>query len=244
MFGHGSQYGRKKEAAIAALLSERTLPDAAHVAGISTKTLRRWLKLPDFQRDLLAARRERYDQGTARIEQNIYQATTTLLMLMADPKIKDMVRFRATESVLDRGYQRIVLESIEQRLSELETARGLKKVVVISRLGRDLMTGSKIQQFQRRLDKLASLFPVKPPPSREDLIGEMAVGLVTGEQLWLVDRMLEAERLIPTNEQELQAVAAYNSAFERATQVIDSSSKEEIQRLIDKFGKLPTPPAI
>jgi hypothetical protein len=103
------------------------------------------------------------------------------------------------------------------------------------------MTGSKIQQFQRRLDKLASLFPVTPPPSREDLIVEMAFGLMPVEHLWLLDRMLEAERLIPSNEQEFQALAAHQSAFERANQIIATSSAEEIQRLIDGFGKPPTP---
>ena len=103
------------------------------------------------------------------------------------------------------------------------------------------MTGSKIRQFQRRLDKLAKLFSVKPPPSREELIVEMALRLTPEEQLWLVHCMLEAGQLTPSNEQEFQAFAAYNSAFERATQVIDSSSEEEIQRLIDGFGKPPTP---
>ena len=103
------------------------------------------------------------------------------------------------------------------------------------------MTGNKVKQLQRRLDKLAKIFPVKPPPSREDLIAEIAFGLIPSEQLWLVHSMLEAERLIPSNELELQAVCAYNSAFERATQIIDSSSEQEIQRLIDEFGKPPMP---
>jgi len=103
------------------------------------------------------------------------------------------------------------------------------------------MTGNKIRQFQRRLDKLAKLFPVTPPPSREDLILKMALRLMPDEQLWLVHRMLEAGQLLPSNEQELQALAAYDSAFERAAQIIDNSSKEEIQRLIDEFDKPPTP---
>ena len=104
------------------------------------------------------------------------------------------------------------------------------------------MTGNKIRQFQRRLDKLGNLFPVKSPPTRENLIAEMAFRLIPGDQLWLVDRMLAAERLIPSNEEELAAVTAYNSAFEKAIQVIDNSSMEEIQRLVDKFGSPPTPP--
>jgi hypothetical protein len=36
MTGHGEKFGRKKEAAIAALLSQRSVDDAARDAGIST----------------------------------------------------------------------------------------------------------------------------------------------------------------------------------------------------------------
>ena len=71
---------------------------------------------------------------------------------------------------------------------------------------------------------------------------EMALGLMPAEQLWTQHQMEEAGRLIPSNEEEFQALAAWVSAIERATQVIDGSSEEEIQRLIDGFGKLPTPP--
>ena len=37
MIGHGEKFGRKKEEVIAALLSQRSVEDAARVAGISTK---------------------------------------------------------------------------------------------------------------------------------------------------------------------------------------------------------------
>ena len=48
MKGHGSQFGRKKEAAIAALLAERNLAEAARVVGIDLSTLKRWLRRPEF----------------------------------------------------------------------------------------------------------------------------------------------------------------------------------------------------
>jgi hypothetical protein len=49
MTGHGAKFGRKKEEAIAALLSQPSIEQAARVAGIGPKTLLRWLKLPEFQ---------------------------------------------------------------------------------------------------------------------------------------------------------------------------------------------------
>jgi len=103
------------------------------------------------------------------------------------------------------------------------------------------MTRSKIQQFQRRLDKLTKLYPVTPTPSREDLIVEMALGLMQDEHLWIQHKMEDAGRSIPSNEQEFEALAAWDLAVEKAIHVIDTSSEEEIQRLIDGFGKPPTP---
>jgi hypothetical protein len=41
--GHGSKFGRKKEEAIAALLTQKNIEEAARAANIGTKTLLRWL---------------------------------------------------------------------------------------------------------------------------------------------------------------------------------------------------------
>ena len=48
MTGHGAKFGRKKEEAVAALLVQRNLEDAARAIGISPKTLLRWMKEPEF----------------------------------------------------------------------------------------------------------------------------------------------------------------------------------------------------
>ena len=50
MMGHGTKFGRKKEEAIAALLSQRNIEEAARFVNIGTKTLLRWLQLPEFDR--------------------------------------------------------------------------------------------------------------------------------------------------------------------------------------------------
>jgi hypothetical protein len=49
MVGHGSKFGRKKEEAITALLTQRNVEEAARAAGIGTQALTRRLKLPEFQ---------------------------------------------------------------------------------------------------------------------------------------------------------------------------------------------------
>ena len=57
MAGPGSKFTRKKEEAIAALLTQRNVEEAARAAGVGTQTLLRWLKLPEFQADYREARR-------------------------------------------------------------------------------------------------------------------------------------------------------------------------------------------
>jgi hypothetical protein len=47
--GHGAKFGRKQEEAIAALLTQRNIDEAAKSIGVAPKTLLRWLKIPEFQ---------------------------------------------------------------------------------------------------------------------------------------------------------------------------------------------------
>ena len=69
MKGHGSKFGRKKEEAIAALLTQRNVEEAARVAGIGTQTLNRWLKMPEFQAAYREASRAAVSQSNARMQQ-------------------------------------------------------------------------------------------------------------------------------------------------------------------------------
>jgi hypothetical protein len=49
MKGHGSKFERKKEEAIAALLSHQSIENAAKAANIAQNTLLRWMKEPEFE---------------------------------------------------------------------------------------------------------------------------------------------------------------------------------------------------
>jgi hypothetical protein len=60
MTGHGAKFGRKKEEAIAALLTQRNVEGAARAAGIVTQTLVRWMKVPEFRTAYRQARREAF----------------------------------------------------------------------------------------------------------------------------------------------------------------------------------------
>jgi len=103
MTGHGAKFGRKKEEAVAALLVQRNLEDAARAIGISPKTLLRWMKEPEFDVAYRAARRAAFGQATARLPQASGAAVSTLLKIMVDQTAPVSTRLRAADSVLTTG---------------------------------------------------------------------------------------------------------------------------------------------
>ncbi len=127
MVGPGSKFTRKKEAAIAALLTQRNVEDAARAAGIGTQTLLWWLKIPEFVKEYRNARREAVQQAVARMQQATGAAGTVVLKLMTDPNVPAAVKLRAAECVFDRAMKGIEFEDIEVRVAELERAAETSK---------------------------------------------------------------------------------------------------------------------
>jgi hypothetical protein len=120
MVGHGTKFGRKKEQAIAALLSSRNLEQAAETAGIGVTTLRRWMRNAQFKKEYLQARREGLAQATARLQQSSGPAAATLLKLMVDPGMPPAIRLRAADYVLKHGIKTLQDDDLEVRLAHLE----------------------------------------------------------------------------------------------------------------------------
>ena len=120
MAGHGEKLGRKQEEAIAALLSQRSIDDAARACGVGTRTLLRWLKLPEFNAAYREARRAAVSQSVARLQQATGAAVSTLLKVMVDPNTPASTRVRAADSVLDHSAKAIEIEDIEARVAALE----------------------------------------------------------------------------------------------------------------------------
>jgi hypothetical protein len=127
MAARGSILGRKQEDAIAALLTQRNVEEAARTAGIGTRTLLRWLKLPEFQAAYRQARRAAFGQAIARLQQGSSAAATTLLKLMLDSATPPSTRARCSESVLSLASKAIELEDIESRLAAVERATEASK---------------------------------------------------------------------------------------------------------------------
>jgi hypothetical protein len=127
MTGHGAKFGRKKEEAIAALLSQTSVDQAARVAGVAAKTLMRWLQMPEFKAAYHKARRDAFGQATSRLQQASGAAVSTILKIMLDKDAPVASRLRAAESVVDKAAKAIEIEEIEARVSELERAAEASK---------------------------------------------------------------------------------------------------------------------
>jgi len=122
MTRHGAKFGRKKEEAILALLTTRTVEEAARAAHISAKTLLRWMKEPEFDAAYQAAKRAAFGQSIARLHHLSSAAVTTLGKVMLEPGTPPATRVRAADSILDHTIKAIEIESLEARLTELERA--------------------------------------------------------------------------------------------------------------------------
>jgi hypothetical protein len=128
VIGHGAKFGRKKELAVAALLTQRTTEDAARAVGIGSATLLRWLKEPEFDAAYRAARRAAFSQSIARLQQASSAAVSALLKILVDQNVPASTRVRAADSVLGHAARAIEIEDIEARVSELERATEASKL--------------------------------------------------------------------------------------------------------------------
>lgn len=127
MAGHGSKLGRKQEEAIAALLTQRNIDEAASAARVGTRTLLRWMKIPEFDAAYRAARRQAYGQSISRLQQATTAAATTLLKTLVDPATPASVKVRAAEAIFNHAEKAIEVEDIDARLRELEQAAEMNK---------------------------------------------------------------------------------------------------------------------
>jgi hypothetical protein len=127
MRGHGAKFKRKLDDAVAAMLTQRNVEEAARSVGVSTATLMRWQKEPEFQKTYREARRAAFGQAVARLQQGTSAAATTLLKTLVDAGTPASVKVRAAEAIFNHAAKAIEIEDIEARVTELERAAEASK---------------------------------------------------------------------------------------------------------------------
>jgi transposase-like protein len=116
MVGRGAKFSQKIELAIAALLSHRSLEEAARAVGITTHTLLRWMKEPEFRAMYQEARRTAFSQAIGRLQEASGAAVTTTLKIMLDASAPPAIRLRAAEIVLEHAGKAVDLENLGARI--------------------------------------------------------------------------------------------------------------------------------
>jgi transposase-like protein len=127
MKGHGSKFSRKMDQAVAALLTQRNVEEAARAVGIGVATLLRWQKEPEFQKAYRDARRAAFGQAVARLQQMSGAAVAMLGKMMVEPTAPPSTRVRAAEVIINHAAKAIEIEDIEARVTELERAAATSK---------------------------------------------------------------------------------------------------------------------
>lgn len=120
MTGHGEKLTRKQESAIAALISEPTVLQAAQKTGVGESTLWRWMKGSGFRSAYRQARRDVVDRAVGRVQDACTEAVETLRAIMQDSNAPTSSRVTAAKSVLEIALRSIELQDLEERIAELE----------------------------------------------------------------------------------------------------------------------------
>ena len=118
--GPCSGLSRRGEKILIALLEHPTQEKAAVAAEVSTSTLWRWRRKPEFQKALLEARRDLYAQSMARLQQGLPAAATTVLRTMVEPSASHTAKLRAAQMVFDNVARGVEFQDLDIRVRELE----------------------------------------------------------------------------------------------------------------------------
>jgi transposase-like protein len=93
--GHGAKLPRRKEQAIAALLTQRTVAEAARTIGIGAQTLRRWMQDGDFNAEYAAAACAVFGPAMSLAQQRVGDASSIARNLAVDLTIPAETRRQA-----------------------------------------------------------------------------------------------------------------------------------------------------
>ena len=110
----------KQAAAIRALLSEPSVPEAAKAAGVVTATVYKWLADETFRHALNRAEGAAIDHASRRLVVLVDDALNVIQTAMNDEDAHIATRLSAARTVLENMLRLRELRTIEERLSRLE----------------------------------------------------------------------------------------------------------------------------
>lgn len=110
--------------AIEAFLLGGNVTIAAHMAGVSERTIYTWRQDPDFKAALLAASDEQLADTVLALSGASLKAVRVLVGIMMKESTKDVVKIQAAALLLSNSLRLRELFGLEQRVRELEERAG------------------------------------------------------------------------------------------------------------------------
>jgi len=118
----------KQATTIPILLTSANIKEAAAVAGISERTLYRWLHDPAFQAELQLAQDRIVNSAIRRMSTGISAAVDCLLQIINDPDVKASSRVNASRILLGEFRHLREFADLSQRVTALEVVINAKDV--------------------------------------------------------------------------------------------------------------------
>jgi len=113
----------RQEKAVVALITSKSLEEAAQKSGVSPKTLYRWRhEDPLFATAWHSARREALDAGVSALQSGVSEAVQVLRECLTERN--PHVRIRAALGLIEHGLAAHQSFELEQRIRQLEEASG------------------------------------------------------------------------------------------------------------------------
>ena len=119
--GHGEKRSRREDSAIAALLCEPTIAQAAAAAGISEPTLKRWLCDPSFKTRFREARRQVVEQAVSALQRAAGESVEALRrnLTCGTPTAE----IAAAKAILDQAFRGMEVLDLAARIEQVERTR-------------------------------------------------------------------------------------------------------------------------
>ncbi len=108
----------KQERALAALISEGTIKEAAKVSGTSETTLWRWMQIPEFQKRHRAAQREVVDAAIGELQGATTEAARTLKRNLTCGN--SFAENTAAITILNQSLKAVEMQEMLERIERLE----------------------------------------------------------------------------------------------------------------------------
>lgn len=110
----------KQKKALAALLQNPKIGEACKIAGCTEKTLRNYLRNPEFKAEYTRLTDEVLNEATAKATCSMYSALETLAEIAKDKRRTDASRTAAARALVDAGIRLHTVNDLSYRVAELE----------------------------------------------------------------------------------------------------------------------------